>query len=127
MRRLDQAQATELPRTEGAYAPFFSPDGHWVGFFAGGKLKKVSMTGGAAIVLCNASLGMGGSWGEDGTIIAALAQVGGLFRIPDGGGAPARLTEPREGGEVSQAADPARRQGGAVHCQFNRLQLVRGR
>jgi serine/threonine-protein kinase len=40
-RRLDQAQAAELPGTEGAYAPFFSPDGHWIAFFVGGNLKKI--------------------------------------------------------------------------------------
>src|SRR5262249_9078925 len=64
-RRLDQAQATELSGTEGPRAPFFSPDNQWVAFFGGGKLKKVSVAGGAPIVLCNAVTGMGGSWGED--------------------------------------------------------------
>jgi len=101
-RRLDQPQTTELPGTEGGYAPFFSPDGQWVAFFAGGKLKKVSVPGGAAIVLCNAPLGMGGSWGEDGTIVAALNIVSGLSRIPAGGGAPAPLTElDRERGDFT--------------------------
>jgi serine/threonine-protein kinase len=101
-RRLDQAQATELPETEGAYAPFFSPDGQWVAFFGGGKLKKISVAGGAAIVLCNAPIGMGGSWGEDGTIIASLNAMGGLSRIPAGGGAPALLTKlDRERGEAT--------------------------
>jgi hypothetical protein len=42
-RRLDQPNTTELAGTPGAFAPFFSPDGQWVAFFAGGKLKKVSM------------------------------------------------------------------------------------
>jgi serine/threonine-protein kinase len=92
-RRLDQPQATELPGTEGAHAPFFSPDGQWVAFFAGSKLKKVSVAGGASTALCDAPIGMGGSWGEDGTIIAALNSVGGLSRIPAGGGAPAPLTQ----------------------------------
>jgi serine/threonine-protein kinase len=101
-RRLNQAQATELRGTEGASAPFFSPDGQWVAFFAGGKLKKVSVAGGAAIVLCNASMGMGGSWGEDGTIIAAHSRSGGLYRISADGGAPASLTElDRDGGDFT--------------------------
>jgi serine/threonine-protein kinase len=101
-RRLDQPEATDLPGTEGAQSPFFSPDGQWVAFFTGGKLKKVSVAGGAAIVLCNASLGTGGSWGEDGTIIAALNQSGGLSRIPADGGSPTPLTElDRERGEVT--------------------------
>jgi serine/threonine-protein kinase len=101
-RRLDQDQATELPGTEGASAPFFSPDGQWVAFFVGAQLKKISVGGGAAIVLCNATNGMGGSWGEDGTIIAALYQSGGLYRISADGGTPAPLTElDREHGEVT--------------------------
>ena len=71
-RRLDQPNATELAGTQGAYAPFFSPDGQWVAFFTAGKLKKISVEGGSAITLCNARSGRGGSWGEDGNIIAAL-------------------------------------------------------
>jgi Tol biopolymer transport system component/tRNA A-37 threonylcarbamoyl transferase component Bud32 len=96
-RRLDQAKATELTGTEGAYAPFFSPDGQWVAFFTPGKLKKVPVQGGAAISLCNASNGMGGSWGEDGDIIASLHAVTGLLRIPSAGGPPTPITELAQG------------------------------
>jgi len=71
-RRLDQPTATELAGTQGAYAPFFSPDGQWVAFFSGTDLKKISVEGGAVIVLCGAPGARGGSWGEDGAIIAAL-------------------------------------------------------
>ena len=45
-RRLDQPKAIQMPHTEGANEPFFSPDGQWVGFFAGGKLKKMPIDGG---------------------------------------------------------------------------------
>ena len=90
-RRLDQADATELPGTDGARAPFFSPDGQWVAFFAGGKLKKTSVQGGPVIALCNAPLGPGGSWGEDGNIVAAIDFF--LSRVPSAGGTPTRLTE----------------------------------
>jgi serine/threonine-protein kinase len=101
-RRLDQPEATQLPGSEGAYAPFFSPDGQWVAFFAGGKLKKIAVAGGAVIVLGSVPRGMGGSWGEDGTIIASLNIVGGLSRIPADGGAPAPLTElDREHGDLT--------------------------
>jgi serine/threonine-protein kinase len=95
-RRLDQPKATELAGTEGAYAPFFSPDGQWVAFFTAGKLKKVSLEGGAPIVLCDlcdAPSGRGGSWGEDGSIIAALSGAGALSRISAAGGAPAPATQ----------------------------------
>jgi serine/threonine-protein kinase len=92
-RRLDQPNATELTGTQGASAPFFSPDGQWVAFFSQGKLKKISVEGGAAIALCDAPGARGGSWGEDGTIIAALFGTGGLSRIPSAGGAPTPVTE----------------------------------
>jgi len=91
-RRLDQPRAMELAGTQNAYAPFFSPDGQWVAFFADHKLKKISMQGGPAIDICDAGFGNGGTWGEDGSIIASI-DAQGLARIPANGGAPARLTE----------------------------------
>ena len=54
VRKLDQLLAAAFAGTEGANSPFFSPDGQWLAFFAGGKLKKVSVTGGAAVNLCDA-------------------------------------------------------------------------
>jgi Tol biopolymer transport system component len=96
-RRLDQPTATELPGTQGAFAPFFSPDGQWVAFFATGGLQKISVEGGAAIVLSPAGIPRGGSWGEDGTIIAALNITGGLSQIPAAGGPPTPLTDLQAG------------------------------
>ncbi len=92
-RPLGQEQAAPIPGTEDASEPFFSPDGQSVGFFAGGKLKKVSVLGGGAAVLCEAPRAVGGSWGDDGNIIAALNANSGLWRIPSGGGAPQPVTE----------------------------------
>ena len=69
IRKLDQLQAAALAGTEDAASPFFSPDGQWFGFFAGGQLKKVSVTGGAAITLCDVTQGRGGTWTDDGTVI----------------------------------------------------------
>jgi len=96
-RRLDQPNATELAGTQGAYAPFFSPDGQWVGFFSTGKLEKISVDGGSSITLCDAINGRGGSWGEDGNIIAALNLGGGLSRIPSAGGPPTPVTDLQSG------------------------------
>ena len=69
LRRLDQLNALPLSNTEGAHSPFFSGDGQWLGFFADGKLRKISVTGGAAITLCDAPNGRGGAWADDGTIV----------------------------------------------------------
>ena len=96
-RRLDQPNATELTGTQGAWAPFFSPDGQWVAFFTTGKLQKISVEGGSVITLCNAPGARGGSWGEDGNIIAALNLNVGLSRIPSAGGPPTPVTDLQNG------------------------------
>jgi serine/threonine-protein kinase len=83
--RLGQTTATELPGTDGARGPFLSPDGQWVGFWASGSLKKTAIDGGAPVVLCEAVDLSGGSWGEDGSIVAALS-FGKLFRVPSSSG-----------------------------------------
>ena len=99
MRRVDQSIVTLLAGTEGAVDPFFSPDGQWVGFFAGQKLKKISLQVGGVISLCdNADLGRGASWGEDGSIIANLDRFH-LFRVPAAGGEPQVIGKPEQHGE----------------------------
>ncbi|MGI8989512.1 MAG: winged helix-turn-helix domain-containing protein [Bryobacteraceae bacterium] len=99
MRRLDQSIVTILAGTEGAVDPFFSPDGQWIGFFAGKKLKKTPLQGGEVVSLCdNAGLERGASWGEDGAIIANLDRFH-LFRVPAVGGEPQLIGKPERHGE----------------------------
>ena len=79
--------------TEGASGPFFSPNGQWIGFFAQGTLKKIlSVQGGPAIPLCDARNDLGGSWGEDDTIVFAASPSPGaalpLFKVSSAGGTP---------------------------------------
>ena len=76
-----------------------SPDGQWIAFFADEKLKKIAVTGGAAVTLCDAPVVRGGTWGEDGTILFASRTS--LLRVSSGAGKSAPLT-PLAGGEVSQ-------------------------
>ena len=103
VRRLDQLRASPLAGTEDAASPFFSPDGQWIAFFANGKLKKISVTGGAAVTLCDAPAGRGGTWADDGTIVYSPANLAGinLMRVSAAGGKPDRLTT-LEQGEVTQ-------------------------
>jgi serine/threonine-protein kinase len=104
VRRLDQLQATPLPGTEGAASPFFSPDGRWIAFFANDRLKKIAVTGGAAVTLCDAPRGRGGSWSEDGMIIFTPGAVQGqifLMRVSSAGGTPEPVAAPGDG-EVTQ-------------------------
>ncbi len=102
-RLLDEATATRLAGTENAADPFFSPDGQWIGFFADGKMKKISVQGGAAVTLCDAPNARGASWGEDGSIIVTLTNFsgGGLSRVPEAGGTPQAITKPGDKGEAS--------------------------
>jgi len=90
-RQLDQSSASELAGTEHARAPFFSPDGQWLAFFAEDKLKKVSLAGGLPMDLCGCPLGNGGSWGEDGFIVAGCNFS--LSKVPVTGGSPTPLME----------------------------------
>ncbi len=99
-RMLSESQPTLLHGTENGYDPFFSPDGKSVGFFAEGKLKRISIQGGAPLTLCDAVNPRGGSWGEDGNIVAALGSFSALSRVAISGEAPQRLTK-LVGGEIT--------------------------
>jgi serine/threonine protein kinase/Tol biopolymer transport system component len=92
VRMMDGLEAQAIPDTVGASSPFFSPDSQWLGFLAGGKLKKVSMNGGGALTLSASPFSGGASWDPRGTII--LGGVGsGLRQVPDAGGALQPLTQ----------------------------------
>lgn len=93
VRRLDQAASRPLPGTNGATFPFWSPDGRALGFFAGGKLKRIDLPDGVPQVLADAVAGRGGTWNTDGVIVFAPGTVGPLMRIPAAGGKPVAVTK----------------------------------
>jgi Tol biopolymer transport system component len=99
LRRLDQLQAISLAGTEDAVSPFFSPDGAWIAFFAGGKLRKISVSGGASITLSDAPNARGGTWAEDDTIIfnPDLPLGVSLMRVSSAGGKAELFTTIAEG------------------------------
>lgn len=86
-----------IPGTDGATQPFFSPDGEWLAFFSGGKLRKISVAGGPAIDLANATDATGGTWLPEGTIVFNGEWTAGLLRVSAGGGKPEILTRPDSG------------------------------
>jgi serine/threonine protein kinase/Tol biopolymer transport system component len=88
---LDQLKAVPIPRTDGAFGPFFSPDGQWIGFFARNKLKKVAISGGDPIDLATAANPYGGSWGTNGIILFAADEGRRPTTIRDAGGVPQRV------------------------------------
>jgi serine/threonine-protein kinase len=100
-RRLGEASSERIEGTEGARAPFFSPDGKWLGFIAGDKLRKVAAEGGRPFALAEQNGAGGAAWGEDDRILFAPLYTEGLFRIPAEGGETERVTTPdRARGEL---------------------------
>jgi eukaryotic-like serine/threonine-protein kinase len=93
VRAMSQLEGRPMAGTEGASGPFFSPDGQWVGFFADGALKKVSIAGGAPLPICEvAPVARGASWAPDDMIVLAPTQANELHRVPAAGGVPQPLT-----------------------------------
>ena len=94
LRPLDSNESKPIAGTDGAVGPFFSPDGQWIGFFAGGKLKKVSVSGGAAVTLANAPNPGGASWSSQATLaLQGTSTAGlGLQQVSQEGGTPQLLT-----------------------------------
>ena len=95
LRPLDSYEHRVVPGSENARAPFFSPDGEWIGFFSNGGLRKSRVDGGQPFKLTSvSSLAFGASWGSDGTIVYAANITAGLWRISEDGGEPMQLTQP---------------------------------
>jgi Tol biopolymer transport system component len=92
LRAMDQLEAVPIRGTEGVgdavgRAPFFSPDGRWIGYWQGGQLKKVSLTGGAPIALCPARNPWGANWTAENTILYGQGPEG-IWRVSADGGKP---------------------------------------
>jgi Tol biopolymer transport system component len=94
LRHLDSLAPQRLPGTTGAFDPFWSPDCRSIGFFADGKLKRLSVAGGPVQELCNAGSPRGGTWSKDDVIVFAPGASGGLYRVDAAGGNPIPVTSP---------------------------------
>ena len=82
-----------LPGSEGGLLPFWSPDSHSIGFFVGGKLKRIDTDGKLLQTLCDAQDARGGAWSPNGTILFASDRYSALYQIPASGGTPRQVTE----------------------------------
>ena len=91
IRPLDSAAARLIPGTEGAAYPFWSPDSKSVAFFAGSKLLRIDLAGGAPLPICEVAVARGGAWTSDGRIIYGVL-ADGLFQVNSFGGKPTALT-----------------------------------
>jgi serine/threonine-protein kinase len=85
-RRLDEFESRLLPGTEGAYAPFYSPNGRSLGYFVGNELRRIALEGGAPITLTTVANPMGGDWTEDGRMLFTGYEGTVLLTIPSDGG-----------------------------------------
>ena len=106
LRNLEQMDTKPIPGTEGGLRPFFSPDGQWLAYFTGspgGSIRKVAITGGTSITLCENASYFGGSWGDDDRIVFSSYQGIGLMRVPAAGGKCESLSAPdRQAGEATR-------------------------
>ena len=93
LRDMETGETEAIPGTRGGNRPFFSPDGEWLGFFAGGKLSKVALAGGEPVVLADAPVGFGGAWAPDDTIYFNTMEAEGLSSVPATGGQVQRITQ----------------------------------
>ncbi len=94
VRALAGFDVRELPGTEGAELPFFSPGGEWVGFWVNDTLYRVSTNGGAPVQVGEVRRGVRGAvWAADDTMILGGVNRG-LLQIAADGGALLEITEP---------------------------------
>jgi hypothetical protein len=107
VREFNSLESRAVDGTDGAGTPFWSPDGRFLAFVSGGKLRKIDLSGGPPITLCDVNTNVSGSWGHDGTILIGVVGDG-IFRVPEKGGALTRVT----------TVDPARGQTRHMLPQF---------
>ena len=95
VRALNSLSGRELPGTEGARFPFWSPDGRSLGFFTQDKLERIDINGGAAEALASIPGGfrVSGAWGPGDKILYAPSNLLNLFLIPAAGGQPIPATQ----------------------------------
>ena len=97
IRSLSSSSADPVTGTEGATAPFWSPDGRAIGFFAGDALKTVDLERGRVRVLADAPAARGGTWGSRGIIVFASGAERSLHQVAAAGGPVTQAIAPPNG------------------------------
>ena len=93
IREIGSTTVRQLPDTDDATGPsFWSPDGRWLGFFAQGKVKKVSLAGGPALTICVVQNLLGATWNRDNVIVLAPVNRTVLHKVSAAGGTPEPIT-----------------------------------
>jgi serine/threonine-protein kinase len=113
LRAADELQPREVPRSEIATYPFFSPAGDWLGFWAGGQLLKAPLNGGAPVVIADVPVATAVTWSPSGWLVRGGG--GGLSKLPSTGGSPVRFTRAdTANGEITQVSPVALQDGETV-------------
>jgi Tol biopolymer transport system component len=107
VRGLAEGTARVVPNTDGANLPFWSPDSRFIGFFAGGQLRKVDVAGGAPVTLADVGVSTGGTWNRDGLILFGSLGGAGLSSVPAAGGTVVPVMRPEIDRGVSDYVNPA--------------------
>ena len=92
LRRFDSLTPRELPGTEGAKLPFWSPDSASLGFFTGYDMRRIEVSGTETTILARTQDSRGGAWNADGTIVFSPNSTGPLYRVSAAGSTPVALT-----------------------------------
>jgi Tol biopolymer transport system component len=93
VRSLDDIESRALSGTDGASYPFWSPDGHSIGFFADNKLKRIDLAGGMPLTVTDAPNARGGAWNADGVMLFAPGVAAPIMRVPARGGSAEQVTQ----------------------------------
>ena len=93
LRPLGSNEARALDGTEHANLPFWSPDSHWIAFFADAKLKKVNVAGTPPMTVCDAPNGRSGAWNADDVILFSPSSLGPIHRVSANGGTSTAVTK----------------------------------
>ena len=96
LRPFDNFEPRALPGTEGANYAFWSPDSRHIGFYRGGRLKRIEMSSGRIQPVGGegAFIPRGASWGTNGQILFAPNSNTGIWIIDAAGGEARQLTAP---------------------------------
>jgi serine/threonine-protein kinase len=100
LRSMADLEARPIPGTEitqGVLNPVFSPDGRSIAFWSAADqtLKRIAVTGGAAVTICPAATPFGMSWGTDGILVGQGSA--GILRVAASGGKPELLVGVKNG------------------------------
>ncbi len=127
LRRLDSDTFRRVPGTDGARQPFWSPDGRHLAFFSGTALKRVPLSGGEPVTLCEVGNSRGGAWSAAGGILVGTNYGAGILHVSESGGPPVPVTQLDSGLGENSHRFPVFLPDGRQFLYFARSELAQNR